>query len=215
MNGFIPSVAIAFTILCFFTANLQAMIVIGDLTYDDAKEYIEHSDGTKYLNLRAAKDLTYAETEVATQEGGAFAGYHIASQAEAYKLYNAFSFGSDAVDTVGLQFFKQTIFEFADGFFGDNRDEYSDLAWFLSDESDYVVGLFALFNVVDEVHIYDAYYRETTFSDQWSASGYYRDQAITWLLVGDSTQVPTPTSFALVVLGLFCLGAARRKKLKR
>jgi hypothetical protein len=154
----------------------------------------------------------------ATANGGAYEQFHIASQQEAFQFYYDLS-GSNATlqpDTNGVDAYFTIIPALnTDGLFGDNSADHVDAAWFLSDESQ-EVGRVRLSNFNTRAEIGD-YYNSIYVSDFFSASGKHSDQAISWLLVSNSTvsAVPVPAAaflFAPVLIGFMGLRGKQKYK---
>jgi|GEM_PF-2155247 len=209
MNS-ISKVALAFAVSFSMSSVASAAIVTtGTLGYDNLTNVITDSaSGATYLGWDMVDELTYQQTVDQTATGGAFDGWHIASQTEAYEFYRAAT-GDSRVDTVGSQYLVTAIAAFVDGVpFGQNGGGWTDLAWFLSDE-DNDVGYIEMYADPSTVTIYDEAVQLVT-SDRNSASG---DRAyVGWLLVGDTIQVPEPSIIALFGLGLVGLGFARKRR---
>jgi hypothetical protein len=212
MNS-ISKVALAFAVSFSISSVASAAIVTtGTLDYDNVTNVITDSaSGATYLGWDMVDESTYQQT-VDQTNGGAFDGWHIASQTEAYEFYRAAT-GDSRVDAVGDQYLVTEIAAFGEGVpFGQNGGGWTDLAWFLSDEYT-EVGFIQMFAQDNEVTISDAAMTIVT-SDRNSASG--DPDYIGWLLVGDSAKtsipVPEPSIIALFGLGLVGLGFARKRR---
>jgi hypothetical protein len=196
-------------ILFLFTGFQANAVLIGNLTYDGT--YIS-GDGRTYLGLNTIASWDYARTLAATQVGGAYEGFRIANTADA-DFFIGSLFGANAdycstVDgnaTVGLC---GTITGWADGHFGDNYSSTIDALYFLADE--------ALGTEVGRVHIFSSLHVV-----QWEYGGNFAqadndntqvNTATPWLLVKDTVAAPEPSIVALMGLGIFGIGFARRRR---
>jgi len=114
--------AIAPLIACLVLPPVHATVIThGNLSYDDNNKYIDSTDGTRYLNLKSAAPLSYAQTLDATRVGGLYQEYHIASQTEAYKFANAFIGHEEFNDDSSVQVHShRTGTTWEDGILGDN-----------------------------------------------------------------------------------------------
>ncbi len=204
----------ATTVLVGFlsTAAHATPVVLGDLSYKD-NIITNTKTGTYYLGWDQAASLNYAETILATGEGGIYEEYHIASQTEAFEFFNAA--GGSATDVPGIQyetFYSDSIFE---GMFGAyNELSGSDSAFFLSDEN-WDVGM--LSHGRSEFGIFEDW-GSFGQSDEYSAYGPSKDYPITWLLVSDEqnlSPVPLPAAAWLFGSALFTFVAWSRRKNKK
>lgn len=195
--------------------SLASAASVGTLSYDGSI-ITDSATGTYYLGWDQAAGLTYAETLAATQVGGIYEEYHIASQTEAYAFYHAG--GGGYYDTPGAQIIK-TIGAYSAGIFGENYLAFLDrsVAWFLSDEG-VDIGILSVLEksqYVDESHFYinDAIGSFST-ADRYTDLG--DESRITWLLVSDTQNLsPVPVPAAAWLFGSALLGFAgwsRHKK---
>jgi hypothetical protein len=206
--------------MAFLMVSAQAYLAttIGNLTYDEISNLITSTSGTQYLGFDVLAGYTYQQTVQATANGGAYEQFHIASQQEAFQFYYDLS-GSNATlqpDTNGVNAYFTIIPALnTDGLFGANSADHVDAAWFLSDESQ-EVGRVRLSNFNTRAEIGDTY-NSILVSDFYSASGKHSDQAISWLLVSNSTisAVPVPAAaflFAPVLIGFMGLRGKQKHK---
>ncbi|MBV1878486.1 MAG: hypothetical protein KUG79_12645 [Pseudomonadales bacterium] len=148
----------------------------------------------------------------ATALGGVFAEYHIASQTEAYKFYNAASNAPVAIDVAGPQNFVADLPAFySDGFFGANKTAVEDIVWFLSDE-DLDAGKI-IFHKPD-AFAPPSFKPFVSIADNSNTFAMFDTTvSISWLLVADNAGagLPGPSPLALMALGLIGLGASRRR----
>ena len=187
----------------------------GNLSYDDNNKYIDSTDGTRYLNLKSAAPLSYAQTLDATRVGGLYQEYHIASQTEAYQFANAFIGHEQFNDDSSVQVHSHrtgTIWE--DGLLGDNYTTDIDFAWFISDTLDRA-GYFSLAEATNSVNLKESF-SSFEFTDRFSAQNGPNARLISWLLVDSrpdvqGASIPSPNAFILMALGLFGLGVVRRQ----
>jgi len=169
----------------------------------------------------------------ATDTGGIYQDYHIASQTEAYSFYWAGGGNPAHLDTVGYNEYFTTNSAYVEGLFGENLNEHFDMAWFLSDE---ING--AGFLQVRETSTDGSYERRLRIldiypghPDGYAVGGFYsggNSVLATWLLVfGAETQsppenlgahppniVPLPASAWLFITGLLWLLGYRRSSEK-
>ena len=200
-------------ILFLFTGFQANAVSIGNLTYDGT--YIS-GDGRTYVGLDTIASWDYATTLAATQVSGLYEGFRIANTADAdYFIGSLFGANADNCSTVdGTASNEQCgiLSVWADGVFGNNANNNFDYLWFIADES-----------LVAEVGVTNMFRngRVTQFeswnsivaSDNFAASGSSNNFRITWLLVKDTNvQVNEPSILALMVLGIFGIGFARRRR---
>jgi hypothetical protein len=211
--GFILSVKKLLPILFLFTGfQANAAVIIGNLTYDGT--YIS-GDGRTYLGLDTIASWDYTRTFNATQVDGQFEEFRIANTADAdYFIGSLFGAEADkcsAEDGPSTTTQCGTLTGWTDGMFGDNYHTNADLVWFISDESTAEVGIQSIWqqgNVLQEEK-----WGSTTMSD-WNADGGPQTRnPVSWLLVKDTVaSVPEPSIIALMVLGIFGIGFARRRR---
>lgn len=80
-------------------AGITSATTVGTLTHDTGTHLITDSaTGTKYLRWNVLADKNCAQTLDLTVVGGAYHGFHIASQTEAYTFFNAA--GGAATDNI-------------------------------------------------------------------------------------------------------------------
>jgi hypothetical protein len=209
-------------ILFLFTGFQANAALIGNLTYDGT--YIS-GDGRTYLGLNTIASWDYARTLAATQVGGAYEGFRIANTADA-DFFIGSLFGTNAnacstLDGTATNTLCGNITGWADGLFGHNTRTNSDGFWFIADEAiSHEVGLAhvapsgVVYQLEAFISISDADRRST-----WVMS------ATPWLLVKDTVAAPgpsvpgsgavaapEPSIVALMGLGIFGIGFARRRR---
>jgi hypothetical protein len=211
--GFILSVKKLLPILFLFTGFQANAVVIGNLTYDGT--YIS-GDGRTYVGLDTIASWDYATTLAATQVSGQYEGFRIANTADAdYFIGSLFGANADncsTVDGTASNIQCGTVNGWANGAFGNNADVNLDYFWFIADErSDIEVG----FTQMEDNGIVTQFefWSSIDDSDKYSDGGEYSIYPITWLLVKDtSAQVDEPSILALMALGIFGIGFARRRR---
>jgi hypothetical protein len=195
-------------ILFLFTGFQANAALIGNLTYDGT--YIS-GDGRTYLGLNTIASWDYATTLAATQVNGQYEGFRIANTADA-DFFIGSLFGANAntcstVDGTATNSSCGTITGWDDGLFGANFDLVSEMFWFIADEATVDVGYVRIFgngNVAQYeagISIADA----DRFSNPASRHA-------SWLLVKDTVDAPEPSIIALMGLGIFGIGFARRRR---
>jgi hypothetical protein len=201
-------------ILFLFTGFQANAVLIGNLTYHGT--YIS-GDGRTYVGLDTIASWDYATTLAATQVSGQYEGFRIANTADADffigSLFGANADNCSTVDGIATDVnYCGKVTGWADGSLGDNFTPYGDIFWFYASE--------AVATGVGYTHI--AYGGEVSqyeivgtilFSDDWANNGLYSNLPIGWLLVKDTVaSVPEPSIIALMGLGIFGIGFARRRR---
>jgi hypothetical protein len=200
-------------ILFLFTGFQANAVLIGNLTYDGT--YIS-GDGRTYVGLDTIASWDYARTLAATQVNGVYEGFRIANTADAdYFIGSLFGASADNCSTVDgtANYFEDcgNLNGWAGGVFGNNADEGADVFWFIADEGQRAdVGYIQIYEY-EGVFIRKAF---TSFaeSDKYAANGDRSGSAISWLLVKDTVAAPEPSIMALMGLGIFGIGFARRRR---
>jgi hypothetical protein len=202
-------------ILFLFTGFQANAGLIGNLTYDGT--YIS-GDGRTYVGLDTIASWDYATTLAATQVSGKYEGFRIANTADTDffigSLFGATVDNCSTVDGVATYTRCGTLAGWTDGLFGGNYSDTDEFMWFLADEtSSSEVGLI---NVPSSGNVYQwEDYGSVDFSDIYSSID-EPDRTfgvITWLLVKDTVaSVPEPSIVALMGLGIFGIGLARRRR---
>jgi hypothetical protein len=204
-------------ILFLFTGFQANAVLIGNLTYDGT--YIS-GDGRTYLGLDTIDSWDYAKTLAATTEvDGPYEGFRIANTADAdYFIGSLFGANSDncsTVDGTASWTLCGQVSGWADGIFGDSTDTIQDYFWFLADEeTEREAGLTQLVCRewgcdVKQHKAWDS----IAWTDHYSDGRHYRASPIGWLLVKDTiVQANEPSILALMVLGIFGIGYARRRR---
>jgi hypothetical protein len=213
--GFILSVKKLLPILFLFTGFQANAGVIGNLTYDGT--YIS-GDGRTYVGLDTIAAWDYATTLAATTEvDGPYEEFRIANTADAdYFIGSLFGADADNCSTVDGSPTNGTcgvIQGWTDGLFGYNSHSNFDIFFFIADEvPNSGVGGVRVSSGNGTVEQYESW-MTPSFSDMYSAGGPFRQSPISWLLVKDTVaSVPEPSIIALMGLGIFGLGYARRRR---
>jgi hypothetical protein len=201
-------------ILFLFTGFQANAVLIGNLTYDGT--YIS-GDGRTYVGLDTIAGFTYQETLDATQEiGGLYEGFRIANTADAdYFIGSLFGANADncsTVDGAASNGACGIVNGWDDGSFGGNTGESEDLFWFKSDETTSSEAGFVILrndgNIVQQEIGFSI-----SFTDDYAIDGQSSPDYIGWLLVKDTiVQANEPSILALMVLGIFGIGFARRRR---
>lgn len=192
------------------TSSLVSASTVGTLTYDSGNNIITDSaTGTTYLGWDVLADYTYAQTLAATQAGGAYEGFHIATQTEAFTFYHAAGGNTLHEDKLGHDSYGTSVGIY-EGFFGANFDSENDIVWFLSDETQEVGYIWTLHGTINIFDNWNPIY----MSDSYSATGSHSDTPISWLLVSDNSisPVPVPAALPLFATALAVFGWMRRRK---
>jgi hypothetical protein len=196
-------------ILFLFTGFQANAVLIGNLTYDGT--YIS-GDGRTYLALNTIAPWDYATTLASMQAGGRYEGFRIANTADAdFFIGSLFGANADNCSTVDGNATNRscgTITGWADGHFGDNNSSFSDALWFLADEDP--MSQLGRAEILNNGNMW-----------QWEGGGNIAradvaklssGTATPWLLVKDTVAAPEPSIVALMGLGLFGIGFARRRR---
>jgi hypothetical protein len=200
-------------ILFLFTGFQAGAVVIGNLTYDGT--YIS-GDGRTYVGLDTIASWDYATTLAATQVSGQYEGFRIANTADAdYFIGSLFGANADICSTVdGYASYAVCgqITGWADGLFGANYLPSQDLIWFIADESgSHDVGLVDINS--DGLVTQNELQMDFNTSDRYAVNGQFSTTPISWLLVKDTiVQANEPSIIALMGLGIFGIGFARRRR---
>jgi hypothetical protein len=201
-----------------FQGHAAPITTIGNLSYDGT---LITGDGRTYLGLDTLAPLTYQQTLDKIANDPIYADYWIADNEDAdYFLNSLFGDTSDNCSTTDgvAQVIEHcgSIHGWNDGMFGANYDLSLDYFFFIADEAndfDIEVGLVKFRAEDGDV------YQDEKWSDMQSSDAYSdnpnSNHMISWLLVTDSNAsnaVPTPSSFAIFVLGFAGIGFARRRR---
>jgi hypothetical protein len=211
--GFILSVKKLLPILFLFTGFQANAVVIGNLTYDGT--YIS-GDGRTYVGLDTIAAWDYATTLAATTEvDGPYEGFRIANTADADffigSLFGASNDNCSTVDgTASATLICGILSGWTDGGFGDNYSSSGDYFFFFADETNgNEVGITNI-QSSGEVSQWERGFGLVE-SDDYSGNGLTDN--ISWLLLRDtSVQVDEPSILALMALGIFGFGFARRRR---
>ena len=204
MNKLLGIFVASALLMCSITVH-AVVIQTGSLSYDTNTKVITGDNGKTYLGWGQIAYMNYAQTVVATDAGGSYESYHIASQTEAYEFYNLTDPVTTAIDVVGAQVLDSVISN-GQNRFGNNFDRYNSYSFFLSDETE----------VVGWIQSYYQYIKlndsrsSIAFSDNYSSTGASFLFTASWLLVSDAT-IPEPSTIALMGLGLLGFGVSCRK----
>jgi hypothetical protein len=204
-------------ILFLFTGFQANAVLIGNLTYDGT--YIS-GDGRTYLGLDTIAPWDYATTLAATQVNGEYEDYRIANTADAdYFIGSLFGANADNCSTVDGTASTNThcgdLVGWGDGLFGTSGyGPADDDFFFIADEA----GARNEFGMVRVHGNGDMYQYEEFFTlemvDKHSLGGvFYANEPIGFLLLKDTiVQANEPSILALMGLGIFGLGYARRRR---
>jgi hypothetical protein len=196
-----------------FTGFQANAVVIGNLTYDGT--YIS-GDGRTYLGLDTIASWDYTRTFNATQVNGDYEDFRIANTADAdYFIGSLFGADADGCTTVdGVADIRTCghITQWTDGALGDNHSTLYDMILFIGDEGPADVGNLQIGPHNGLVNQYEGW-NSYSNSDKHSIGGDNFHSPIPWLLVRDSVAaVPEPSVIALMALGMFGIGLARRRR---
>jgi hypothetical protein len=199
-------------ILFLFTGFQASAVLIGNLTYDGT--YIS-GDGRTYVGLDTIASWDYLTTFNATQADGVYEDFRIANNADAdYFIGSLFGAQADTCSTVDgtpTNTFCGIVPGWFDGIFGDNYDSSFDSIFFTADvNADYEVGFVEILS--GRLYQYES---GLSFagSNEYSANGPDSHTPVAWLLVKDTVvSANEPSILALMALGIFGFGFARRRR---
>jgi hypothetical protein len=203
-------------ILFLFTGFQANAVLIGNLTYDGT--YIS-GDGRTYLGLDTIAPWDYATTLAATQVNGEYEDYRIANTADAdYFIGSLFGANADNCSTVDGTASTWTscghIAGWSDGLFGlsSHANNY-DAFFFIADEAG-APNEFGLVRAYPSGHIRQTEGQYNIYQvDMHSEFGDYSNEPIGFLLLKDTiVQANEPSILAIMGLGIFGLGYARRRR---
>jgi hypothetical protein len=204
-------------ILFLFTGFQANAVLIGNLTYDGT--YIS-GDGRTYLGLDTILPWDYATTLAATQVNGEYEDYRIANTADAdYFIGSLFGANADNCSTVDGTATPQThcgtIVGWGDGLFGTSGyGLVNDGFFFIADEAG-ARNEFGSVQIEDQgiVHQWEELFTIEA-ADNHSLGGVrYAVEPIGFLLLKDTiVQANEPSILALMGLGIFGIGYARRRR---
>jgi hypothetical protein len=203
-------------ILFLFTGFQANAVLIGNLTYDGT--YIS-GDGRTYLRLDTIAPWDYATTLAATQVNGEYEDYRIANTADAdYFIGSLFGANADNCSTVDGNASTWTscghIAGWSDGLFGlSSHANNHDAFFFIADEAG-APDEFGLVRVYPSGHIRQTEGQMKIYQvDMHSEFGDYSNEPIGFLLLKDTiVQANEPSILAIMGLGIFGLGYARRRR---
>jgi hypothetical protein len=200
-------------ILFLFTGFQANAVLIGNLTYDGT--YIS-GDGRTYLGLNTIASWDYATTLAATQVGGQYEGFRIANTADADffigSLFGSRSDGCSNTTTFALWHNCGDITGWTDGMFGANFDGFFDTLLYYAPNSKYAGYLQINRSLgVGQIETFIPIGDTDKYSDR--SPGSTVTLYMSWLLVKDTVvSVPEPSIIALMGLGIFGIGFARRRR---
>ena len=197
----------------------SAVVNVGSLSFDDSTRIItDTATGVSYLSWDQAASLSYVQTVTATEAGGAFEDFHIASMDEAVSFFSAA--GSPYVNdpNVDDEYIYQTYSVFQNGLWGNNYGlNESDQVWFLSDERSPGYEEELLFAGYIRMGSGELFFNDAAatieLTDRYADGGQYQNTPISWLLVSDTalSPVPLPVAAWLFIGGLAGLASLRRR----
>jgi hypothetical protein len=201
--------------LIFLFTGFQAnAILVGNLIYDGT--YIS-GDGRTYVGLNTIASWDYATTLAATQVNGQYEGFRIANTADADvfigSLFGDYFDNCSTVDGTASITSCGRVTGWADGRFGDNTTALYDQFFFIADENiAYELGITSITSTGDTRQL-EGWFHDINYSNRFADGGVESDQPISWLLVMDTVvQANEPSILALMVLGIFGTGFARRRR---
>jgi hypothetical protein len=203
-------------ILFLFTGFQANAVLIGNLTYDGT--YIS-GDGRTYVGLDTIASWGYAKTLAATTEvDGLYEGFRIANTADADyfigSLFGANAANCSTVDVLPSWYtYCGQLLGWSDGTFGYANEYYSDDFFFISDETDPQL-IYGQAQIVSngQVSRYNPFVTQY-LADSHAEFGTLSAQPIGFLLLKDTiVQANEPSILALMGLGIFGLGYARRRR---
>ncbi len=201
--------------LILFNVSHATLYTTGDLSYNDETDVITNQQTQQtYLGWDVIRSYTYDETVAATASGGLYSDYHIADYAEAKTFFEAAMYGTCDISS-GVNKTCRTELEFGvNGWFGDNSITGFDYAWFLSSGQS-IAGLIEMSYAGYDHKFSDNTLIKLAATDAWADGGVWESQAITWLLVANTTStVPVPAAiwlFGTALIGLVGYGKRKSK----
>jgi hypothetical protein len=200
-------------ILFLFTGFQASAVLIGNLTYDGT--YIS-GDGRTYVGLDTIASWDYLTTFNATQADGVYEDFRIANTADAddfiSSLFRAQADTCSTVDGIPTNRFCGIVPGWYDGIFGDNYTTSFDFIFFTADEDESNEVGFIIIDAGGVLSQYE-YGASIAASDEKSANGNESHRPVTWLLVKDTVvSANEPSILALMALGIFGFGFARRRR---
>jgi hypothetical protein len=210
--GFILSVKKLLPILFLFTGFQANAGVIGNLTYDGT--HIS-GDGRTYLGLDTIAAWDYTTTLAATQVNGEYEDYRIANNADADYFIGSL-FGADAdscstVDWIPTAGDCGILQGWTPGVLGVKYATILLYKFVATESNAMFAGSIMIWNDIGDVSQDE---RWALTADEADKDGILFAQIHSpWLLVKDTVaSVPEPSSIALMGLGIFSIGFARRRR---
>ena len=210
----IKSISIAATTCIFLSTSVNAAIIThGNLTTNDATNYITDTTTSRMYSRFDSFNLSYADTLTAIDTGGLFEGWSIATSDIADDFINA-AFGAPSLCSTSTSInLCGTISGYNNGDFGDSHASIYDMFVYLNTPngtSD--VGL-VQFSSADGGVIKQEEWATHDSRDFTYVEDHTFGQNIDLLLYKDVAVVPVPAAVWLFGSGLLGLvGVARRKK---
>lgn len=201
--------------------------VIGLLSWDESSPYIidRANADVSYLQLGLHKSYNYHQLSGLTVAGGAWDGYSLASQSDAYAFVKSALSGSATVpwdnksSNVSEEWRVNASQPFSDGALGNNYDDKRDFFFFESDFQNRL-GLVELDSEKQTIMLREA---NNTYwdSNNYAKTGTSKESAwVSYLLVkheakSPGTVSPVPESSTFLLVGLGLLGFISRQFLAK
>ncbi|WP_198264500.1 PEP-CTERM sorting domain-containing protein [sulfur-oxidizing endosymbiont of Gigantopelta aegis] len=192
-------------------SNANAIIVTGDLSYDNTTDLITNTNtGKQYLGWDLLASTTYGDLLPLLEIGATYEGFHIASQTEALDFFYAAASFDPVAQGFNRNNFNLDSTDFPNQFGGGVN--YSSSAFFLSDITNQLGIIYTKSGGL--IEFYDNVIGVTSsIGGSCTARGGTCQKS--FLLVSNvDAQIPEPSIFPLMGLGLIGLFAINRRKLQ-
>lgn len=209
----IKSISIAAATCIFLSTSVNAVIIThGDLTTDDATNYITDTATSRMYSRFDSFNLTYADTLTAIGTGGLFEGWSIATSEVAHDFINASLGGTSLCAAGGNEFSCGTVLGWGNGDYGDSSNAFYDQFVFLNNSVDFPLGLFQFTTADGSIQKQEIWSTHAS-RDFTYVTDHTFGTNLDLLLYKDVAAVPVPAAVWLFGSGLLGLiGVARRKK---